>query len=59
VQGDQSHVLVVCVFELLFQCEQAVAALGASEVAGIGEILCGLDVLILTGFAVTLEIPPF
>jgi hypothetical protein len=59
VQGDQSHVLIVCVFDLLFQRERAVAAFVASEVAGIGEILYGLDVLILTGFAVTLEVPPF
>lgn len=44
VHVDQSHILVVCGHELLFQFKREVAALGASEIAGIGQMLYGLDV---------------
>jgi hypothetical protein len=35
-----------------------VAALGASEITGVGEILYGIEILILTGLVVSLKILP-
>jgi hypothetical protein len=59
VQRDQSRVLVGCVLELSFQFKRAVAALGASKIAVIGEKLYELDILILAGLVVPLEILSF
>ena len=58
VHGDQSHVFVVGVDELLFQFKRLVVAHRALEITGVGERHQVLDILMFEGFVVSLEIFP-